>query len=338
MKARGFVLAGTLWMLSLLSAIALAVAFMGRLELKSAGRRQEGRQAELAARSALTFVEQKLRKLDGSYFALDLLDGQDSWESGQLPALPFAFTVKLTDESGKLDLNRATSQMLEALGFTKAQAAAVCLWREDHPFATVWELTEALSIEDLAEVAEQASLLTTVSQAENLNPNGKPKLVLGRLSSEELLAASGGEISPSLAGRLASGAGRGITELGQLLQIAQSKEELAQLVDWLAEEEGVSRGKLNLNTAPLEVLQVIPGFGAELSQAILQRRAEAPFKRLSELVLLPEFPLSSWEKCADWVTVSSCAFLLEAEGTYRRGKHKIAAVFGQGRYLDWQEE
>ena len=52
MKARGYVLASTLSILLLISTIALAVSFMGRLEHKAAERRSEKRQAELAARSA----------------------------------------------------------------------------------------------------------------------------------------------------------------------------------------------------------------------------------------------------------------------------------------------
>ena len=68
MKARGYVLASTLSILLLISTIALAVSFMGRLEHKAAERRSEKRQAELAARSGLAFAESKLDNLEGLFF------------------------------------------------------------------------------------------------------------------------------------------------------------------------------------------------------------------------------------------------------------------------------
>ena len=332
---RGFVLASTLSILLLLSTIALAVAFMGRLELKAASRRTEARQAYLAARSGLTFMEQKLSELDSTYFALDLLSGEDTWESSQLPPLPFAFTVKLTDEAGKLDLNQATGEMLQSLGFTQDEAERIIARREEHPYATVWELGEALALpqDDWGRVEELAAFLTTTSRDPNLNPRGQAKLELGEFTAQELIQASRGVISQSVTAKLVP-QGEQITQLEELARIL-SKEELAEVVDWVAAGRS---SKININTAPEEVLAAIPGFSEELVASILQRREEAPLQQLSDLVLLEEFSLASWQQCARWVTVSSTLFCLQAEGRYREAKSSLVVIWDGERYLSWQEE
>ncbi len=335
MKARGYVLASTLSILLLISTIALAVSFMGRLEHKAAERRSEKRQAELAARSGLAFAESKLDNLEGAYFSLVLLDHTETWDSADLPALPFSFIVRLEDETGKLDLNLATVEMLERLGFTSQQAQAIVSWREERPFAAVWELEEALGTGALQETGDLASFLTLWSRSPNLNPEGRPKLQLGNFTAQELVAASGGEVSSSVAERLERAQ---ITQLSQLAEVVENKEELAEVVDWIADAEGADRGKININTAPVEVLRTIPGFTDELVEIIYQRRHSAPFTRLAELVRLDAFSLSFWAECAAWVTVGSSAFSLEAEGSYRQGIKRIFAVYSEGRYLYWQED
>lgn len=336
---RGFVLASTLSILLLLSTIALAIAFMGRLELKAATRRLEARQAYLAASSGLTFVEQKLKDLDSCYFSLDLLEGEDMWDSEELPSLPFAFTVKLTDEAGKLDLNLATRQMLEALGFTQDEAERIMAWREERPFATVWELGEALSLEPDSwdRIEELVAFLTTTSRDPDLNPKGEAKLVLGAVTSQEIVQASEGEISQALAEKIAPASGEQIIELQDLARIATNKAELAQLVDWFTTAQSIG-GKINLNTAPKEVLGAIPGFGEELISAIMEKREQSPFQSLADFVRLDEFSQATWQECASWVSVGSSSFCLEAEGRYREGKCTIVAIWSQGRYLYWQED
>jgi DNA uptake protein ComE-like DNA-binding protein len=338
MRQRGFVLASTLSMLLLLSTIALAVAFIGRLELEAAARRREARQAYLAARSGLTFVERKLRGLDPSYFSLDLLEGENTWDSSQLPSLPFAFTVKLTDEAGKLDLNLATSQMLEALGFTQDQAERIVAFRQERPLVTVTELGQALSLEpdSWGRVEELVEYLTVTGRTPDVNPIGEGKLVLGEFTAQELVKKGQGAIPQSLAERVAPREG-GIAALRDLARIVTGKQELILLVDWLAERNDPG-GKININTAAQKVLEAIPGFGAGLVQKIIQRRQESPFKSLAELVELEEFSLSTWQECAGWVAVGSNSFCLEAEGSYREGRSTIVAVWSQGRYLYWQED
>lgn len=329
MKERGFVLISTLSILLLVSTIALAVAFLGRLELKAAALDLETKQAHLAAGSGLTYLERELLKLPQHYFGESLLEGI-SLESEELPALPFAFSIELEDEASKLNINRATEEMLAAAGLDDEEIAAILAWREQGPIASLAELPAIFSAELDSERAESlARLLTTTSFDFDLNPEGEARFKLGEFTAQELVQKSSNQVSEEVAEKAA--AARDFAELGEL-----TKRELASLIDWVG--EGELGGKLNLNTAPEELLLALPGFTEPLVAAILGRREEAPFEALSEVLLLEEFTISVWQECASWITVAGSVFSLRAQGSFRRGNSTIVAVWSRGEFIAWQEE
>jgi type II secretory pathway component PulK len=114
--------------------------------------------------------------------------------------------------------------------------------------------------------------------------------------------------------------------LGQLVTVAHlPPEKAAQLVDYVCVDSGeTAQGKVNVNTAPLEVLVSMPGSSDGLAAELLERREEAPFEKLSEVArLLLDQPNSEtvFAQMIDRVTTRSSSFIIEtmAWGPSERG-------------------
>ena len=116
-------------------------------------------------------------------------------------------------------------------------------------------------------------------------------------------------------------------------------EEFRSIVDKITtKDEATVNGSININTAPQEILQLLPGMDTDKAQAIITRResqpedgqkAEAleeagvegnPFENISQLLDVEGIDMDTFRQIAELVTYRSHSFLIEADGVDNRGK------------------
>ena len=112
-----------------------------------------------------------------------------------------------------------------------------------------------------------------------------------------------------------------------------TQQEFIGIVDKITIKEGETRqGLININTAPPEVLALLPGMDSERALAIVERREEDapdtsqaqsfteeeiqgnPFTRISELSQTEGIDFETFREVVDWVTYRSHGYRIEANG------------------------
>ena len=61
--------------------------------------------------------------------------------------------------------------------------------------------------------------------------------------------------------------------------------------------------KVNINTAPSEILQTLPGIGPALAERIIAYREATPFEATEEIKKVSGIGEATYEKLADLITV-----------------------------------
>lgn len=113
-------------------------------------------------------------------------------------------------------------------------------------------------------------------------------------------------------------------------------QEFAGIVDKITMKDGQTvEGLININTAPSEVLQLLPGMDGAKAQAIITRREEEnpdaqnseeslvkgnPFSELSQLLDLEEIDTQTFTEIVDWITYRSHGYYIESSGIDPNGK------------------
>lgn len=118
-----------------------------------------------------------------------------------------------------------------------------------------------------------------------------------------------------------------------------TQQEFIGIVDKITLQDGGTRsGLININTAPAEVLALLPGMDPTKAQAIVTRREQDPpddspvlsfteeeitghpFMNISELSEMEEIDFNTFRELADWVTYRSHGYRIEANGIDTTGK------------------
>ena len=118
-----------------------------------------------------------------------------------------------------------------------------------------------------------------------------------------------------------------------------TQQEFIGIVDKITLKEGETRqGLINVNTAPPEILALLPGMDPQRAQAIVERREQDapdtsqvqsftdeeikgnPFTRISQLSELEEIDFATFREVVDWVTYRSHGYRIEANGVDVSGK------------------
>ena len=116
-------------------------------------------------------------------------------------------------------------------------------------------------------------------------------------------------------------------------------QDFIGIVDKITLKDGETRsGLININTAPPEVLALLPGMDPEKALAIVERREEDapdtsqiqnftdeeitgnPFTNISQLSQLEEIDFETFHEVVDWVTFRSHGYRIEANGVDTAGK------------------
>lgn len=119
-------------------------------------------------------------------------------------------------------------------------------------------------------------------------------------------------------------------------------QEFASIVDKITTKDTQSvDGLININTASLEILQLLPGMNQEKAQAIITRREEEnpdaqnsenpvrgnPFSNLAQLLDIEQIDSDTFREVVDWVTYRSHGYRIESSGVDPTGK-TIATCVG----------
>jgi competence ComEA-like helix-hairpin-helix protein len=118
-----------------------------------------------------------------------------------------------------------------------------------------------------------------------------------------------------------------------------SIDDMRQIVDRVSiSDDEVLQGKVNINTAPLEILAMLPGMDEEKAQAIIDRRTvpegqesavitsqqnaqeSGPFAGLGQLLDVEGIDEDTFRNLVDHVTYRSHAYRIESEGRSSDGK------------------
>ncbi len=170
-----------------------------------------------------------------------------------------------------------------------------------------------------------ADVLTVDSRSSNFTPLGEPKANVNTASAGQLVQAG-------LDGPLAQAIVQQRNQIGtftswsQLLQVpGVTMQNVALLLDGLTLDTTDSVfGRVNLNTATEQTLNLLPGITPDVTQAIVSR--QGTFLGLGDLAGVPGMSLALLGQVAGLVTISSEAFIVRVIGQYGSAQYAIQAI------------
>lgn len=265
-------------------------------------------------------------------------------------------------ETAKLDLNRATLEMLTAVGVSKAAAEEIVARRGGRPFASVEELATLSNM--LAEpatagvaAADPASVLTTLSFDPNIQAGLGSAEAAGSLRfnvANGWSEALGALITKQLGAEAAAAVKRLVEEnkdlktegafAAALMRSGVPKTLWPAAFDLFTTGDDLYvPGRVDLNTAPVKVLAAVPGIGEEHAAAIVAARAQLSGEErksrvwpLTRDILKPE----EMAQAVEWLTTRSMQWRVKVRATIERAGSAGSvgeSESGAGATLRWAE-
>ena len=391
---KGLILVAVLWMVALMTAIAAIVGQTSRLNLKMAVSATDEVRCKWACRAgtenAIAILAEDLRDTDC------LLDTwSDSEEDFNDVVLERCrYSVRVTDEAGKLNINTVTKEQLMALpNMDEAIADAILDWRDgdddpqaqgaeagyyenlpvpykirNGPLRTIRELLRVKGVteellygedtnlngqldanekdHDLSppfdngdEVLDQGwiAFLTCYSYEKNVDADGNARININQANQQQLEQGLG--IKASQAKWIADNRAGGYKSIADLVndqspktapQSSGSGQNQAEPIDLetfgqIADKITISGetkvlGKVNLNTAPQEVLVALFGgvdSGEQLAHTVMANRASlmSGFQSIADLLDQQGMTLAKFKTIAEQITVRSDVFTIRCYAT-----------------------
>ena len=395
---KGLILVAVLWVVVLMTSIVAIVGQTGRLNMKMASAALDETRCRWACRAGMEMAIGVLNEdLRASDCLMDLWsDNDEDFNDVQLERC--AYSVRVTDEAGKLNINTATKNQLMGLPYMETDIAEAILdWRdgdenprgegaeagyyENLPFAypirngalkTIRELLQVKGVTKDLLYGEDTNLdhqldynemdgevsppfdngddrldqgwiayLTCYSYERNVDGSGAGRVNINEADEGTLQNQVG--LTSGQARWIVENRGGGFESVADLINnnspqkpqdsggdAAQpiDRQTFGQIVDRITVSgETKIPGKININTAPKEVLVALLG-GTEqadqLAQNILSERSGRlyGFETIAELLNVPSMTLSKFKNIANQITVRSDVFTIRCFAT--------AAVSGAG--------
>ena len=167
--------------------------------------------------------------------------------------------------------------------------------------------------------------------------DGNSKVNINTASSQDLRELNGidsGIADRIIAHRNSQGNFQNIDAIKQVRLL--SVNELANIADKVTTRDGDTvNGLININTAPVEILQLLPGMDQTKAQAIVARREEEnpeiqeqyegtvkgnPFSDFAQLLDIDEIDDQTFREVVNWVTYRSHGYRIVASGVDAGGK------------------
>lgn len=210
---------------------------------------------------------------------------------------------------------RSVDELLMVRGFTPATLYQPTEVNNSSQFIAQGDVTQQPLLADLVMVG-QLSAPVVVQGQQQVNAN--------QASGQQIGAAIG-----NIPLGLQIAQNRPYTSMQDLLTRNNvTTETVGPILDSLTvstEEEFA--GRVNLNTAPEAVLNTIPAFTPDVSQAIVQRQ-DAGITTLGEIAAIPGMTVDILRQSVDMLTINSRTFLIRVIGTYGSSQ-SIKEVFVQ---------
>ena len=278
--------------------------------------------------------------------------GMDATGTQQnVPGLVDLLTVysidKNTDASGnaRVNINNADGQQLTQIQgnnnqpvFSQGEKDALVQQRE---FGSIGDLIDATAVTEQVfnNIRERISVESDEEDEDTVNINTADA---GRL--QTLDGIDEGIAERIIDHRNSQGNFQNVDQLKEVKLITEA--EFSSIVDRITtKDEATVSGSININTAPQEILQLLPGMDADKAGAIISRResqpedrqkAEAleeagvegnPFDGISQLLEVEGIDMNTFRQIAELVTYRSHGFLIETEGVDNLGK-AVASCIG----------
>ena len=271
-----------------------------------------------------------------------------------------------TDPNGEplVDINTADAEALTKVSgqqnqpvFTQAEAESLIQQRDFDKFSALMDV-QAVSDELFNNIRDQLTTEDTnegETGEETNDPEGNfvpgqrgtsqgadegGKVNINTADVETLESLEG--IDQGIAERIVShregqGLFQNIDAIKEVKMLTQ--QEFISIVDKITLKDGDTRqGLININTAPPEILALLPGMDPQRAQAIVERREEDasdapqlqgftadeikgnPFTRISQLSQVEDIDFATFREVVDWVTYRSHGYRIEANGIDLSGK------------------
>ena len=283
--------------------------------------------------------------------AVENVDSVTIGTQQNVPGLVDLLTVysidKNTDASGnaRVNINNADGQQLTQIQgnnnqpvFSQGEKDALVQQRE---FDSIGDLIDATAVTEQVfnNIRERISVESDEEEEDIVNIN--------TADAGELQTLDG--IDEGIADRIidhrnSQGNFQNVDQLKEVKLITE--EEFSSIVDRITTtDDSVVSGVININTAPQEILQLLPGMDADKAGAIISHResqpedrekAEAleeagvegnPFEGISQLLEVEGIDMDTFRQIAELVTYRSHGFLIETEGVDNLGK-TVASCIG----------
>lgn len=162
-------------------------------------------------------------------------------------------------------------------------------------------------------------LVTVDSTAPNVDPNGTQRQNINTAQVQGLIQLGFTPIVANAIIQRRNAVGT-FTQMAQVLQTpGLTNQNAQQLMDnFTVNTEAVDTGKININTASVEVLRTIPNLTEDVVQSILTRQGS--FGSIGELATLNGVNILVLQSLADLVTVGSNTFVVRTMGI-AAGRH-----------------
>lgn len=249
---KGIALLIILWVLTILMVIALSFSSMTRTETYSTLSFKEGAEKKFIAEAGIERAIMELFYRIQNINMETILEGSEVWKidgtsyNGQIGE--GNYSVRITDESGKVDINIITDANSDILRNLFKNLGIP----EDEVNIIVDSILDWKDADDLLHLngAEDDYYMSLPNPYKPKNANFD--------TLEEMIMV------------------KGITQ-----EMLYGKGEQRGIIDFLTINSG--RSQINLNAAPKEVLMAIPGMTPEIADAIINYRQEKEIKNMAEV-------------------------------------------------------
>jgi DNA uptake protein ComE-like DNA-binding protein len=321
----------------ILAVLAVGIAGLVRVELLASRGSFDRLQARAIAQAGFNIARSMLMYQDDT----PQVDGlNDTWAKiSEDPPAEFgegSYRVTVVDAGSRININTADVALLTKV-FKDADLAQAIIDRRESigKFYSLGDLlqVEGLTLEKLQPVEKW---LTAESWERNVYYDGeteKPRVDINTAGEQELNALGSDQGWRRTAARILalrnSLPEQKFTSFKDLLGAQISRAQIIALLDRISLSDGeYVSGKININTAPQEVLEMLPGATTEFVETVLAKRQQETDNTYSSpravMALLAKASDDDFFALCDLVSTKSAGFIIESEGDLKeRPEHCI---------------